>query len=229
MTQPLVLFDFDGTLADTAPDLAAAANQQRRYRNLPTLPYEALRPHASHGARGLLKAALGLDPDDPDYAASRQQFLRDYAQAMLTHARLFDGVRELLAALDDQGLPWGIVTNKAEALTRPMVRHLRLEGRCGVLVCGDTTPFSKPHPEPLLHAAGALRTAPHNCVYIGDDERDIQAGKAAGMATFAAAYGYCSLTDPGTWGANALAATPAELLPLIRHWAQGLGPSRSFS
>ena len=220
--RPLVLFDFDGTLADTAPDLAAAANRQRHYRDLPPLPYDTLRPYASHGARGLLKAALDLDVQSPDYDATRQRFLDDYAAAMLVHTRLFAGIPELLDTLAAQGCGWGIVTNKIASLAVPIVHHLGLHERCLVTVGGDTTPHPKPHPEPLLYAARQAGTAPEHCIYIGDDLRDVLAGRAAGMATVAAAYGYCSLDDPARWGADAIAATPADLWPIIADWAAGL-------
>ncbi|WP_345798511.1 HAD-IA family hydrolase [Castellaniella sp. MT123] len=219
MPNHLILFDFDGTLADTAPDLAAAANRQRQYRDLPPLPYEDLRPHASQGARGLLRAALGMMPEDPEYAATRQRFLDDYAQAMLVHTCLFPGVETLLDRLARQTLAWGIVTNKVESLALPIVRHLALDTRCTVTVGGDTTPYTKPHPEPLLHAARQAGVSPERCIYIGDDARDIQAGKAAGMATVAAAYGYCSLDDPARWDADAIALSPADLWPIIERWA----------
>lgn len=220
--QALVLFDFDGTLADTAFDLAAAANLQRGYRGLPALPYEALRPHASHGARGLLKAALDMDTSDERYDATRQRFLQDYAEIMNDHARLFPGIPELLDTLRGQGYAWGIVTNKNEVFARPMVRFLGLDAHCEVVVCGDTTPHIKPHPAPLLHAAQQTGRLPACCLYVGDDQRDIQAGQAAGMVTVAAAYGYCSLDDPTHWGADAVARSASELWPLIEHWAQGL-------
>ncbi|CAM5185855.1 Phosphoglycolate phosphatase OS=Castellaniella defragrans OX=75697 GN=HNR28_000881 PE=4 SV=1 [Castellaniella defragrans] len=218
--QALVLFDFDGTLADTAFDLAAAANRQRTRQGLAALPYESLRPYASHGARGLLKAALDLDKSSERYEPVRQQFLRDYAEIMNDHTRLFPGIPELLARLEAEGYVWGIVTNKSEALTWPMVRYLQLQDRCRVVVCGDTTPYTKPHPEPLLHAASRLGHPPALSLYVGDDQRDIQAGIAAGMATVAAGYGYCSLDDPTHWGAGAIAHEPAELWPLIAHWAE---------
>lgn len=215
----LVLFDFDGTLADTAPDLAAAANKQRERCGLPPLPYEALRPHASQGARGLLRAALDLHPGDPGYDDWRQRFLDDYAENIAVHTRLFPGIPDLLEALAQHGYAWGIVTNKVEYLARPIIRHLGLESHCVVTVGGDTTPHIKPHPEPLLHAAREAGYAPTRCIYIGDDERDVVAGKAAGMATVAAAYGYCSLADPATWQADAIATDAPELWPIIRRWA----------
>lgn len=216
----LVLFDFDGTLADTAPDLAAAANKQRTRQGLVPLPYEALRPYASHGARGLLKAALDLDRDHPDYEHYRAQFIRDYEQDIAVHTRLFPGIVTLLNALATRGYAWGIVTNKVEYLARPIIRHLGLEAACAVTVGGDTTPNPKPHPAPLLYAAEhAGGYTPGQCIYIGDDERDIQAGKAAGMATVAAAYGYCALEDPQTWAPDAIAQQVPEILDIIERWA----------
>src|SRR5690606_12488287 len=189
--QKLVLFDFDGTLADTAPDLAAAANKQRTRRGLAPLDYESLRPFASHGARGLLKAGLDMDPDHPEYESCRQQFLADYEQDMTTLTRLFPGVKELLSTLKQNGYAWGIVTNKVEYLAIPLIVHLGLYTDCAVTVGGDTTDHAKPHPAPLLYAAEKAGFAPSQCIYIGDDQRDMIAGKAAGMATIAAAYGYC--------------------------------------
>lgn len=214
----LVLFDFDGTLADTAPDLAAAANRLRQRRNLADLPYEQLRPYASHGARGLIKAALGITTDAPEYDSIKQQFLADYANDMLNKTQLFDGINELLETLENNNLAWGIVTNKTEALAIPIIKYLGLEKRSQVNVGGDTTAFSKPHPEPLLFAARQLNVNPIDCIYIGDDERDIIAGKAAGMATAVAAYGYCHLDDPKTWAADYMAYQPQEINNAIELW-----------
>ncbi len=216
----LVLFDFDGTLADTAPDLAEAANKQRVRRGLEPLPYETLRPYASAGARGLLKAGLDMSPEDADYDTCRQQFLQDYENDMTRHTTLFPGISELLAALRDHAYVWGIVTNKAEYLALPLVSHLGLADECAVTVGGDTTAHSKPHPAPLLHAAEKAGFAPQDCIYIGDDQRDIIAGKAAGMGTVVAAYGYCGQdTALAAWNADAIASTPQELWPVIQAWA----------
>ena len=211
----LVLFDFDGTLADTAPDLAAAANRQRERQGLAPLPYDVLRPLASHGARGLLKASLGIDPDHPGYEAHRLQFLADYEQHMTTLTRLFPGIRELLQALKLQGYRWGIVTNKVEYLALPIVQHLELHTECAVTVGGDTAGYAKPHPAPLLYAAQKAGFTAGQCIYIGDDERDIIAGKAAGMPTIAAAYGYCNAATVGDWQADAIAHDVNELLSHI--------------
>ncbi|HEY9572536.1 MAG TPA: phosphoglycolate phosphatase [Pusillimonas sp.] len=216
----LVLFDFDGTLADTAPDLAAAANKQRTRKGLAPLPYEALRPYASHGARGLLKAGLDMDPDHPEYESCRQQFLEDYEQNMTTLTTLFPGVKQLLSTLRDHDYAWGIVTNKMEYLAVPLVVHLGLYTECAVTVGGDTTSHAKPHPEPLLHAAKQAGFEPSQCMYVGDDQRDIIAGKAAGMATMVAAYGYCGQeTALHNWQADAIAQSPQDIWPAIQAWA----------
>ncbi len=216
----LVLFDFDGTLADTAPDLAAAANKQRERRGLEPLPYEALRPYASHGARGLLKAGLDMSTDHPEYEACRKQFLVDYENDMTHHARLFPGIAALLATLQDHTFAWGIVTNKAEYLAVPLVAYLGLAQHCAITVGGDTAARAKPHPDPLLLAAEKTGFETDQCIYIGDDERDIIAGRAAGMATVVAAYGYCDREIARqTWNADAVADEPDDLWPVIRDWA----------
>ncbi|CAB3676309.1 N-acetylmuramic acid 6-phosphate phosphatase [Achromobacter pulmonis] len=213
----LILFDFDGTLADTAPDLAAAANQQRTRRGLDPLPYETLRPVASQGARGLLRVALGLKPGDDEYEPTRLQFLEDYAASSTVHSKLFPGIEALLADIRRRGLSWGIVTNKVTYLTLPIVEHLNLTRDSAVLVCGDTTAHAKPHPLPLQHAAREAGFATDRCVYVGDDLRDIQAAHAAGMPAVAAAYGYVGEDDDIIhWEAETCANTPAELWPAIQ-------------
>ncbi|MCV6800228.1 HAD-IA family hydrolase [Achromobacter ruhlandii] len=212
----LILFDFDGTLADTAPDLAAAANQQRTRRGLEPLPYETLRPVASQGARGLLRVALGLKPGDDEYEPTRLQFLEDYAASSTVHSKLFPGIEALLSDIRQRGLSWGIVTNKVTYLTLPIVEHLNLTRNSAVLVCGDTTAHAKPHPLPLQHAAREAGFATDRCVYVGDDLRDIQAAHAAGMPAVAAAYGYVGEEDNiSTWEAETCANTPAELWTAI--------------
>lgn len=220
----LVLFDFDGTLADTAPDLAAAANLQRTARGLEPLPYEALRPVASQGARGLLRVALGLMPEDDEFPAARDQFLKDYAVAMYEQSRLFDGVPELLSEIEAAGLSWGIVTNKIARLAEPLIASLPMNP--AVVVSGDTTPHAKPHPEPLLHAARQVGFAPEDCVYIGDDLRDIQAGQAAGMPTIAAAWGYCGDTPPVTWQADLVCERPQDAWGAISTLRSGMQAAR---
>ncbi|QGR86800.1 phosphoglycolate phosphatase [Burkholderia multivorans] len=212
-----VLFDLDGTLADTAPDLAAAVNKMQRVRGLPETPLDALRRLASAGARGLLGGAFGITPETPGYDAMRDEFLANYAADICVQTTLFPGIAEVLDELEARGVRWGIVTNKAMRLTAPLVELLGLASRAACVVGGDTTPHSKPHPAPLLHAAGLLALAPARIVYVGDDLRDIQAGYAAGMATVAAAYGYCGDgAAPGDWRAQHLVGTTGELRDLLR-------------
>jgi phosphoglycolate phosphatase len=213
----LILFDFDGTLADTAPDLAAAANRQRERAGLEPLPLEVLRPYSSAGARGLLRCALNLMPTDEAYEAHRVQFLKDYEAAMTVNTCLFEGVTELLAQIKDAGMTWGIVTNKATYLATPIVEALGLAQDCAVLVCGDTTAHAKPHPLPLLHAAQQTGFGVERCLYVGDDLRDIQAAQAAGMPSIAAAYGYCGPEHPPeTWQADHCVYSAKEMWPAIQ-------------
>jgi phosphoglycolate phosphatase len=208
-----VLFDLDGTLADTAGDLAGAVNRMRRERGLPDAPVEAMRAYASSGARGLLQAGLGVTSEAADYAGLRDEFLRNYEACLAQTTRLFPGVDALLDALEARGLAWGIVTNKATRFTAPVVRALALVPRASVVVSGDTTAHAKPHPEPLLHAARSMSVAPSRCAYVGDDLRDVVAGNAAGMATLVARWGYLgSEAPPDTWPATGGADAPLGLL-----------------
>lgn len=210
-----ILFDLDGTLADTAPDLAAAINALRTERGLAPAPYEQLRPVASAGARGLIDAAFGIKPDHADYESLRVAFLDFYAANLVVKSRLFEGIPELLEQLQSRGLAWGIVTNKAARLTDALVPLIGLE-HAGCVVSGDTTPHPKPHPAPLLEAANRLQVAAKNCWYIGDDLRDIQAGRAAGMKTIAAAWGYCGHVEPSSWEADIVLHEPIALLNLLK-------------
>lgn len=217
MTLPhaLVLFDLDGTLIDSAPDLAGAANAMRIARGLEALPLTALRPMVGAGARGMVGLALGVRPGDEGYDALRTEFLDTYERASLVHTAVFASVVPVLARLDALGMRWGIVTNKAQRFTQPIVEGLGLTHRAAVVVCGDTTPHSKPHPAPLLEAARRAGIEAAACVYVGDDARDVQAGRAAGMRTLAAGWGYLGLGEPvQAWGADAVLAEPAALL----HW-----------
>ena len=220
MTQPLprpraILFDLDGTLADTAPDLAAAVNLLRTERGLEPTPYAILRPTASAGARGMIGAAFGLTPADEAYEALRLQWFSNYEAAMAVHSTLFGGVKELLEGLEASGVAWGIVTNKPARFTDPLVPQIGL-AHAGCIVSGDTTAHAKPHPDPLLEGARRLGIAPEDCWYVGDDLRDIEAGRAAGMLTVACAWGYCGATEPMHWGADCLLDTPTDLLELVR-------------
>ncbi|HEY8048088.1 MAG TPA: HAD-IA family hydrolase [Ramlibacter sp.] len=212
-----VLFDLDGTLIDSAPDLGAAADKMRTDRGLPPLPLEKYRPMAGAGARGMLGIAFGMTPDAPDYEAMREEFFVNYESAMTERTVIFEGIPALIANLLELGLAWGVVTNKSMRFTAPLTRQIPLFRSAGAIVGGDTTPHSKPHPEPLLEAARRLRLQPQECIYVGDDERDIVAGRAAGMRTVAATYGYLGNgADVYVWEAHAHIARPLELLPLLK-------------
>lgn len=211
-----VLFDLDGTLADTSPDLSAAANAMRITRQRAPLPEAVLRPWASHGARGLIGAAFGIGPDDVDFPALRDEFLSTYAQSLCVRTSLFDGMGQVLERFETSNIAWGVVTNKPMRFTDPLMDALGLSHRAGAIVSGDTTAQAKPHPLPLLHALEMLGLDDgESCVYVGDDERDIVAGRAAGMRTVAAAYGYCAKEDPACWQADAVIHAPLELLALL--------------
>lgn len=211
-----IFFDLDGTLADTAPDLVAATNALLIARNLPPKPYEVLRPCASAGARGLIGGAFGIGTDHPGFTLLRDEFFANYEKALLVNSALFEGIDHLLNQLDEASIPWGIVTNKSERFTNPLTDLMGLRQRAISTVSGDTTPYSKPHPEPILHAARIANINPTQSVYVGDDIRDILAGKAAGMKTVAAAYGYCGCEEPPEdWGADYLVRHPTELLQII--------------
>ncbi len=208
-----VLFDLDGTLADTAGDLATALNRVRADRGLPPVASAGLRAYASSGARGLLGAGMGITPEAPDYAELRESFLSHYEACLAETTLLFAGVAELLDAIERRGFLWGIVTNKFSRFTAPVVRALALTDRAAAVVSGDTTPHSKPHPAPLLHAACGMRVPASRCIYVGDDLRDIVAGNAAGMATIVAEYGYIGTGDAcDTWPATGWIADPLALL-----------------
>ncbi len=211
-----VLFDLDGTLIDSAPDLAGTGNDMRVARGLPPLPFERFRPMVGSGARGMLGIALQATPEDTDFPALREEFLDRYEARMMGQTDVFPAMRPVLEALNARGMPWGIVTNKAERFTLPLVRAIGGLTGARVVVGGDTTPHSKPHPAPLLEAARRLGLEPGACVYVGDDLRDVQAGHAAGMATVAVSWGYLGLGDPvAEWGADHLIETPDELLNLL--------------
>ena len=211
-----VLFDLDGTLIDSAPDLAGAANDLRAQHGLEALPYEALRPMVGAGARGMVGVAFGVRPGQDGFEPLRDAFLTRYSQRMLERTRVFEAIEPVLQSLSAAGMPWGIVTNKATRFAAPLVAALGLVPSADALVCGDTTPHSKPHPAPLLEAARRLGLPPAACVYVGDDRRDVDAGRAAGMRTVVAAWGYLgSGESPDAWAADAIIAAPAELLALF--------------
>ena len=212
-----VLFDLDGTLVDSAPELGAAADKMRTDRKMSSLPPSAYRQMAGSGARGMLGIAFHIDPEMPEFPALREEFFVNYEARMLMNTPVFDGVNELIAALGDVGLLWGVVTNKSARFTDPLTRSIPLFGSAGAIVSGDTTPFSKPHPAPLLEAARRLGVKPGECVYVGDDERDIIAGNAAGMRTIAATYGYLGAkADATAWCADDVIESPMALLKSLK-------------
>ena len=211
-----VLFDLDGTLADTAPDLSAALNRLLVEEGSPPLALEQARPHTSNGVRGLLGAGFGLTPEDAAYAAFAQRFLMHYERALCQATVLFPGIAELLAELDRRGIRWGIVTNKSQRYTLPLIEGLGLRQRSACIVSGDTAPRAKPHPAPLLLACVAAQVPPVRSLYVGDDLRDIVAGRSAGMGTVAAAYGYLGVEVPvASWQADAIVSQPEEILGLL--------------
>lgn len=211
-----VLFDLDGTLIDSAPDLGAAADKMRTDRGLPSLPDDLYRPMAGAGARGMLKVAFDMSADHADFMAMREEFFANYEAAMTVRTYAFDGVADLIECLSQQGLVWGVVTNKMARFTDPLVGAMPLFATAAAVVSGDTTPHPKPHPAPLLEAARRLGLPPVHCLYVGDDERDIVAGRAAGMPTVAATYGYLGeKTDISSWGADLSINSPLDLLQLL--------------
>lgn len=211
-----VLFDLDGTLIDSAPDLGAAAERMRLDRGLPSLEFAQYRPLAGAGARGMLRVALGVTPEHAGYEALKEEFLTYYSECMLERTEVFQGVAALVSALMDCGLVWGVVTNKAQRFTLPLTQSMDLFGSASTIISGDTTAHAKPHPEPLLEAARRLSLLPEQCMYVGDDERDIVAGRSAGMVTVAAHYGYLGQgACVASWGAHAEISSPFQVLNLL--------------
>ncbi|NQW94543.1 MAG: phosphoglycolate phosphatase [Polaromonas sp.] len=212
-----VLFDLDGTLIDSAPDLGAAADKMRTDRGLPSLPLAQYRPMAGAGARGMIGVGFGIAPGHADFDELKEEFFKNYEACMLERTYAFEGVADLIERLNKAGLKWGVVTNKSERFALPLTRAMPLFSTALSIVGGDTTPHAKPHPAPLLEAARQIGVAPERCAYVGDDERDIIAGRAAGMPTVAAAYGYLGAKlDTAHWKADATIATPAQLLQLLQ-------------
>ena len=209
-----VLFDLDGTLLDTASDMARALNRVRQEQDLPVLPVAQVRPWVSHGTRGLLRVGFDLAPDHPRAGPLRERILHHYAADLASDTRLFDGMEELLSAIEADGdAGWGIVTNKPSAYTLPLLRQLDLLQRCPVVVCADQVARRKPEPDALYRACELLDIPPGDCLYVGDAERDISAGRRAGMRTLVAGYGYLGVDDdPRSWGADGIINSPLEIL-----------------
>ena len=211
-----VLFDLDGTLIDSAPDLGAAVDKMRVARGMSSLPLTHYRPMAGAGARGMIGLAFGWTPDHPDYEQLKEEFFVNYTSCMTERTLAFDGVPQLIQELVNLKMPWGVVTNKSKRFAEPLTQAMPLFSSAAVLISGDTTPHAKPHPAPLLEAAKRLGIDPRACVYVGDDERDIVAGHAAQMKTVAATYGYLGTqSDVKSWKAHAQIDNPAQLLKLL--------------
>lgn len=217
-----VLFDLDGTLADTAPDMAAALNRLRAEQGGDALPYETIRPYVSHGGVALIRLGFGLEPEHPEFKPLLIRFRELYRADLATLTRLFDGMQALLEGLEARGLAWGIVTNKPAWLTDPLIEALALSSRPGCVVSGDTTAHAKPHPEPMHHATAQLGVEARECIFVGDAERDIQAGRAAGMCTLIAGFGYLGPDDqPATWLADGTIERPVEVLDWVDRMTLG--------
>jgi phosphoglycolate phosphatase len=210
----IVLFDLDGTFADTAPDLAHALNQTLELHGKPAMSLEDIRPGVSHGSIALIKLGFGIEPDDSRFESLRQELLQFYIDNICLHTTLFPGMEELIQQLDEKEIPWGIVTNKPEWLTNPLMEQLNMTRRAACIVSGDTTANSKPHPEPILHAcklAGGHK--PADCIYVGDAKRDIEAGNSAGTTTLVAMFGYVVPNDhPEEWNADGHIDHPSQVL-----------------
>ena len=214
-----VFFDLDGTLADTAPDLAAALNLLLEEQQKPKLPYELIRPVVSHGGNALIKLAFNITESQPEFQSLRERFLKLYQARLHNSTTLFAGMPEVLDRLENENMIWGVITNKPAWLTNPLMEQLGLVGRAACIVCGDSTAYSKPHPAPLQLASEITNTTPESSVYIGDAQRDIDAGKAAGMLTLVACYGYLSKEDkPETWKADGMVRTPTEIIDWINNF-----------
>ncbi len=212
-----VLFDLDGTLADTAPDMVRTVNVMRERRGLAHVPLSQVRPFVSRGARGMIMSAFDIGSDHPGYSAMREEFLDIYAGNLCVDTCLFPGMDDLLEDLESRAIGWGVVTNKFERLARPVMAGLGLAQRAAIIVGGDTCARAKPFPDPLLHAVATMGVAPKSTLYVGDDERDVQAARAAGMPVVAAAYGYLGDgAPPSLWGADAVVNSASELHAWIR-------------
>ncbi len=212
-TKRAMLFDLDGTLLDSAPDLAHAANVVRQRRGLAPISVDALRPWVSQGARGMVTQGLDITTEHPDYEPARQEFLEIYSECLSRHTTWWPGMDQVVHALESRGIAWGIVTNKIGRFTEPLLQSIALWDRCAVVVSGDTTPHTKPHPAPMVHAVNSLGLAGEAVVYVGDDARDIESGFAAGTWTVACDFGHhVQEPFPGQWGADAVIQRAEDLI-----------------
>ena len=215
-----VLFDLDGTLADTAPDMAQALNLLLKEKDYEPLPFDTIRPWVSHGGLALVRLGFGEETGDIELENLRQRFLEIYAENLCRETRLFPGIPQLLATLSENSFNWGVVTNKPGYLTEPLVAQLTIQPPPACIVSGDTTTNRKPHPEPMLLACKQAGSNPHECLYVGDAERDIHAGKQAGMKTLVALFGYITDSeDPETWGADGMIRAPMEIFDWLKQHA----------
>ena len=211
-----ILFDLDGTLADTAPDLAGALNAVRLSRNLPELPNKVIRPAVSLGASMMIKVGFDIEEGHSDFEEIRENFLRIYSENIANKTKLFDGIEEVLSELENTKKTWGIVTNKSSALTIPLLKALSLDKRAACIVCGDTLEHTKPHPAPIIHACQQIQSDPASTVFVGDAKRDIEAGNKAGTKTVVALYGYINENDtPKKWGADGTITSPHEIHEIL--------------
>ncbi len=220
-----VLFDLDGTLLDTAPDMIGALNRVRVQRGLAPLPYDTLRRHVSHGSAALIRVGFGIGPSDDQFDPLKELFLNFYRSSLADETRPFPGIEDCLGLLERHSVPWGVVTNKPAWLTEPLLEALGLRARSAIVVSGDTTANSKPHPQPLIHACQCMGLSTRHCIYVGDAERDIEAGRRAGMRTIAALFGYIGADeDVAAWGADDTVDDPSQLRSwLERHLDAALG------
>jgi phosphoglycolate phosphatase len=220
----LVLFDLDGTLADTAPDLAYALNKTLERFDRPPLTFEQIRPHVSHGGVAMIRAGFGIDQSHPDFDGYRKYFLDIYLENIARETRLFPGMEQVIATFEANQIPWGIVTNKPAWLTDPLMQQMALTRRAACIISGDSTPYAKPHPHPILYACELVGRSPEQCLYIGDAQRDIEAGRNAGTATLTALFGYLGESDqPDQWGADGSLQQPLEILTRL-----GLSPPADY-
>ncbi len=218
-----VLFDLDGTLVDTAPDMAAALNDLLREQGRAPLAYSRVRPHVSHGATALTRLGFEMDPDHPQFDQLRGRFLQHYQRRLCRETRVFDGIEDVLSYCETHGIRWGVVTNKPGYLTEPLLAQLDLVHRAACVVSGDTLTNRKPHPDPLLHGCRLASGSPERCIYVGDAARDVEAGRRAGMTTLVALFGYLGEADrPETWGADGLVRVPQDIIG----WLQNDGGQR---